>query len=300
MKTIIRTLLITFLTYSANILASDINLQAAYGGAFYTVFLIKLPIAFIVFIVLSYGLWKKPKDTALKNGRWVGACMSAASVTLMYKPADLYFLLPLNIISLYAIGFIIGYIWRKVKRVDVVNNDLSKPASLIKTFLPTFTLFGLCLLFWFSAYNHFIIKPNTSKPELYSNNSSETENIYDAFDCGINDKDCKKHLGTMQFNVDKLGSQVTAIVFHDDTKETNFIKLDNCVIIDEKNWQCGGKIETFNIGNGVVNEIKDKTYTIIKNKLVLKSGFYKTYNHGKLVETSWDENAHQPTFIKRE
>ena len=72
--------------------------------------------------------------------------------------------------------------------------------------------------------------------------------VYDVYECDSNQYDCSlgKIVSTSQFSVDKATSQVirtvTSIKYGNKTTE----KEDNCTVIDNDNWSCGGGVKVHN------------------------------------------------------
>ncbi len=117
MKNII---LITLMLLSTPVFADGVNAQAAYGDAA-TLVGMKLILGAVLFYILSFGLINKPKDTAVKNGRWVAstlAMMSFIGYSLQYDN-QVRNLVESGIAAVvwFAIGFVIGYVWFKFKSV---------------------------------------------------------------------------------------------------------------------------------------------------------------------------------------
>lgn len=119
-------LLITLITLPPTTLADGINTKAAYGHALSSV-VIQFFLATILFYILSFGLWGKARDTAIKNGRWVGAIFSAASLATSsanyyQSQAEHYYAAVLGVIGWFVIGFVVGYAWRKFNKIELIES----------------------------------------------------------------------------------------------------------------------------------------------------------------------------------
>ncbi len=153
-------LLITLMTLSPAVLADGIDATAAWGDAF-TLVGMKFILAAVVFYILSFGLWGKARNTAVENGRWIGALLAAISIvtatTLHKTDIDLYVGGAILTVVWFAIGFVIGYVWFKFKNVkanatDIVNVKSKKD---IKAFSPILLLIGFGIVFWLFMYSGF-------------------------------------------------------------------------------------------------------------------------------------------------
>ena len=104
------------------------DLGAAFGGAFITL-VMRVIIAIIAFLAITYGILKAPKDTPIKNGRFIGAIFVGVSLISFPSTAksleDFYFGITLVTIFWFFVGFVVGYLWRLFKnRKNNVSNDL--------------------------------------------------------------------------------------------------------------------------------------------------------------------------------
>ncbi|MEI8363621.1 MAG: hypothetical protein WCG35_10445 [Betaproteobacteria bacterium] len=294
MKNII---LITLMLLSTPVFADGVNAQAAYGDAA-TLVGMKLILGAVLFYILSFGLINKPKDTAVKNGRWVAstlAMMSFIGYSLQYDN-QVRNLVESGIAAVvwFAIGFVIGYVWFKFKKVkadatDIVNVKSKKD---IKAFLPVIVLIGFGMAFWLFVYSGF-----NSSYKSAASLFSKDDNTFDVYECEGDANACKKHLGVSKFNVDKTASQVVVQATNDGKKVTNFVKLDNCIIADMYNWQCGGEVEFGDLPNNVLSEIKSAKYVMINGELTVNDGYI---NYSRFGKTTLRQIGHaEYNYIKR-
>jgi hypothetical protein len=239
--------------------ADAIDAKAAYGDAA-TLVGMKLILGAVLFYILSFGLISKPKDTAVKNGRWVAstlAMMSFIGYSLQYDN-QVRNLVESGIAAVvwFAIGFVIGYLWFKFKKfkTNKTNSEVTKSKKDIKALLPISNFMGISLLvlissgitFWFVSQNY--------TGNLVASNGISVH-TYDVFECVNGEKKCRKHIGAIKFNIDELAKEIVGQFSHDENNERQFSKLDNCVIVDKRNWQCS---ETFNVYIMVNDELKVK------------------------------------------
>jgi len=100
--------------------------------------------------------------------------------------------------------------------------------------------------------------------------------VYKFYNCiGTNyEKDCQRELkGTATFKVDKEKSQVVVIYDRLKDNQKTMFKLDNCTVLDEKNWKCGGHAESndfFSTVNAGWTSVDGEIYTtdLIMTKFV--------------------------------
>ena len=119
------TLMLPLTLLSSTVFANAIDSKAAYGDALVFV-AIKFLIAAIVFYNLSFGLVKKPKDTAMKSARWFASILVTFSIIAFpnkYEIERNLFEMAFAAVVWFAIGFVIGYIWFKFKPTKDANVD---------------------------------------------------------------------------------------------------------------------------------------------------------------------------------
>ena len=111
-------LLIIALSISTVNAYAQIDLGAAFGGAVITIAIRGL-IAFGLFKLITANLTRKTTFTPLENGRWVGAWLLAVSLisfpSTNKSTEDFYFGIILVSLFWLLAGFVIGYVWRKLK-----------------------------------------------------------------------------------------------------------------------------------------------------------------------------------------
>ena len=252
-------LLITLTAVSLTVLADGIDVKAAWVDAA-TLVGIKFSLGAVLFYILSFGLINKPKDTAVKNGRWVASTLSMMSFigpSHPYENQVRYFVeLSLATIVWFAIGFVVGYVWFKFKKfkTNKTDSEVTKSKKDIKALLPISNLIGIFLLVLISSGITFWFVTQNYTDNLVASNGI-SEHTYDVFECVNGEKKCRKHIGAIKFNIDEVAKEIVGQFSHDENNETQFSKLDNCVIVDEKNWQCS---ETFNVYIMVNDELKVK------------------------------------------
>ena len=165
------------MTLSPAVLADGIDATAAWGDAF-TLVGMKFILAAVVFYILSFGLWGKARNTAVENGRWIGALLAAISIvtatTLHKTDIDLYVGGAILAVVWFAIGFFVGYVWFKFKNVkanatDIVNVKSKKD---IKAFLPVIVLIGFGMVFWLFMYSGFSFSNKSASSTSIENNST--------------------------------------------------------------------------------------------------------------------------------
>ena len=216
-----KNILIIFLgIFSTTAIATDIDVGYVFGSAFIIV-IAKFVFAAAVFYIFSLGLISSPKDTAVKNGRWVGAFVASVFVfsmpTLHKSYIDLYVGGAILTIVWFALGFLVGYIWHRVKAHRASNSKITFKNKNIKLIIIILVLVGAGLLY---------------------NNRKITYDVYPS--CKSVDKDCNKIAMQATFDVQKETSQVILIGKFPGYAETRLIKLANCVVLDKHNWQCKG------------------------------------------------------------
>ncbi|CAN4276835.1 hypothetical protein MCEMSEM29_01946 [Methylophilaceae bacterium] len=255
MQKLIKVLIAADLLVANSADANGIDVKAAYDGALEFV-AIKILIAAIVFYLISFGLINKPKDTATKNGRWIGAILSAAviaSSTNHYsKQSEYIYSLCLAVLGLYVVGFFVGYLWFKFKPIKGSNADNINVKTYVnkKVFLPILAIISIGIVFWFFGYN------GIGKAAIYD--------VYHS--CKSVGKDCSESFGTVTFKVDKEKSQVISIFKSLQDGWSNIIKLENCFVVDEHTWQCQNEI-TDNISIS-------RTWSMIEDKVTMSDGMY--------------------------
>ena len=259
---------------SKNVFADEINVQAAYGDAFFET-LIKFVIAGVLFYLFTYGLIGRTKDTPLKLARWVGAILGTiviVSSTNHYSSESNYiFSVLLATLGWYVIGFFIGYLWLKLGKNKEVN-----PASMnsgskynFKSYMPLLLVVASILGGWIFIQN------NTN-----AFTSINSKNEFDVYGCKGSTPECKKRYGSVKFIVEKPSSQVIVQSKSLDN-ETSLTKIDNCVIIDDYNWECAGKFTTE--AHGSIDRL-EPTYKMVKGDVTRQSGYIKIYDsYGKLT-----------------
>jgi len=175
--------------FSSSAIAQNVDVGSAALGALVTV-LIRGVIAFCLFKLVALNLTRKNIDTSIKTGRWVGAWLMSISIlthpSLHKSDLDFYVGSVIMAVVWFAIGFVIGYIWRKLKplKVDLSNNENTsiKPKSKIKlSWIAAFAIaiFFMVLGFWIYASKSSDKLPNTAsyllteKPANTKSNNSE-------------------------------------------------------------------------------------------------------------------------------
>lgn len=270
-----------FITFSSwvfsDVASAEIHADSAYSDAFILVSA-KFLAAAVVYYVLTLGLRGSLRDTAVKNGRWVGAWLSTITIintsTLHKSTEDFLFTVAIMTVVWFAVGFALGYIWRKFKNIPIANADSMnvKSNSNVKAFLPILVLIGLGMVFGLFVYNNGI--------------GLNTKAVaYDLFpSCKNQNKDCKQSNTTITFKVDKERSQVVVVATTPTEKLPTMTKLNNCVVADEHNWQCEENPINYNDGHG--NWFSDIPYRLIMvNDDVTMTDSVVTSSNNYKVET---------------
>jgi hypothetical protein len=147
MKKLITVLLTSALLIANFAYADDINVGGAWKDAFILVSL-KFVLAYVVFYILTLGLRGKEKDTALKNGRWFGAILTAtfiATTTTLHKSNfDLLVGGAFMAVVWFLIGFTVGFVWKKIRTKTIIFN---------KKYYIFIALIVFSLILFFTIYN---------------------------------------------------------------------------------------------------------------------------------------------------
>ena len=118
-----KNLILVIALFSCSAMAQNIDVGSAATGALVTV-LIRGVIAFCLFKLLTLNLTRKSINTSTKTGRWVGAWLMGASILTnpSFNKSDLDFYISSVVLAIvwFAIGFAIGFIWRKFKPFNSV------------------------------------------------------------------------------------------------------------------------------------------------------------------------------------
>ena len=118
-----KNLILVISLFSCSAMAQNIDVGSAATGALVTV-LIRGAIAFCLFKLITLNLTRKTIDTPTKAGRWVGAWLMGVSILTnpSFNKSDLDFYIGSVVLAIvwFAIGFAIGFIWRKFKPLNSV------------------------------------------------------------------------------------------------------------------------------------------------------------------------------------
>lgn len=175
MKNLITTNLYALMLYSLSVNAA-IDSKAVFSDAF-EFGVIKLVIAAVIFYILSFGLINKPKDTAIKNGRWFASIFVAFSIigsSNIYKNlAEYIYALALVGFGLYVIGFALGYLWKSFNKQKVSEQSLVIERNYISVFFIVAVICFAGLFLYFtnvpqkkSLINQTITTPSTHAVKL--------------------------------------------------------------------------------------------------------------------------------------
>lgn len=119
---------ILFALFSNSASAQSVDVGAAATGALITL-AIRGVIAFCLFKLITTSLTRKTLYTPIDNARWVGAWLMGVSVltnpSLNKSDLDFYIGSVVLAIVWFLIGFVIGFLWRKVKPLTPASNQKS-------------------------------------------------------------------------------------------------------------------------------------------------------------------------------
>ena len=158
----------------------------------------------------------------------------------------------------------------KVNTNPPSNNKFFEDSKsiVISTFkkLAILNIAGLVLLIVYVVYKAIFALPSTNIVNKITDIVSKKEVVYDVYSCidymnTTKDECAREVTKTAKFSIDKNTSQV--IISYTPTKDPskiNIIKLDKCIVIDSKNWKCGGDFTTESYGSGISSIHFDPTY----------------------------------------
>lgn len=129
-------------------MAQNIDVGSAATSALVTV-LIRGAIAFCLFKLITLNLTRKSIDTPGKTGRWVGAWLMAVLIltnpSLHKSDIDFYVGTAIMAVVWFVIGFVVGYVWRKLKPFKMVH--ITEATSAISFFAKNrFNIFSALLV----------------------------------------------------------------------------------------------------------------------------------------------------------
>lgn len=106
---------------------AQIDVGSALGGALITI-AIRGAIAFGLFKLITRKLTRKTTFTPMENGRWVGAWLLGASLISFQSSnkstEDFYFGIILVSIVWFLVGFVIGFVWRKLRPLNKIGDSI--------------------------------------------------------------------------------------------------------------------------------------------------------------------------------
>jgi len=116
----------------SNAYAVNVDTGLAARSAFLTIVVIGA-LAVIAFQLISYNLTRKTISTPVDGGRWIGAWFAAIAISSSGNfydglTAQYFYRLSLITIPLMFVGFVIGFIWKKVKgnsKVGIVKTNIN-------------------------------------------------------------------------------------------------------------------------------------------------------------------------------
>lgn len=240
--------LILLLIFSSSVFAS-IDTKAAWSGAFFES-IIKFILAGLLFYLFTYDLIGKARDTPLKSARWIGSILLALGVGASTNSSptlpDYIYGVSLVAISLYVIGFVIGYIWKPW----AIKGQSEDSNSYLKASLPL--CFGVIVIIGLVVSDGSGISTNMEKYDAY-------------YSCKETGADCSKPALTFTFKVDKEKSQVIAIYTAVKDETVGMDKLENCTVVDEHNWQCKSDVTAYST---------PRTWTMIEDAVTMSDSTF--------------------------
>lgn len=266
---------------STHIFAVDVNRGQAVSFSITSIITL-FAFAFLAFKAITFGIDKSQPSSPSKKGRnfsaWVVGFVILSSSNFYVEPnAEYFYRLSLITIPLGLVAFLVGVVWFNVKNLSAKEANSQAISGLkisLKSPIKGETFFiGLVVV---GLIGFLYVKVDLASFIANQTSSISKDLIYKYYNCsGTNyDKDCQKELkGTATFKVDKDKSQV--VVIYDKIKDgqKTMIKLENCTVLDDKNWKCGGHAEsnayisTVNVGwTSVDGEIY--TTNMIMTKIV--------------------------------
>jgi hypothetical protein len=131
---------------------------------------------------------------------------------------------------------------------------------------------------------------------LFGCNGMGKAAIYDMYpSCKDASEDCTKSKVSVTFKVDKEKSQVIQISTL--AKKTRDIrKLDNCIVIDEHNWQCTDNPTSSNPSiDGYWSSESPFRRAMTEDEMTMSDSTVTQFVLGKITTTTY----YGPTFVKR-
>jgi len=174
---------------SSSATAQNIDVGAAATGALVTV-LVRGVIAFCLFKLITLNLTSKGLDTPVKSGRWIGAWLMAVSIlnhpSLHKSDIDIYVGSAIMAIVWFVIGFVVGYVWRKLKPFKTVATTES--TSAIGFFAKNRLNIFLALLVLALAVGMYLVRSNEgtlgfSSKQSIQKNTQMTPSKADGYKC---------------------------------------------------------------------------------------------------------------------
>jgi hypothetical protein len=186
------------------------------------------------------------------------------------KSTWVYWLIYLILYSLYIIISSVG-VWRSASKYT--KDSLWKNLAKIYSVISVASIVGIGIF-----YGTFAINGNKSGELTYS--------LYGCQDGTNLDPNCNPTIfkAFVKFNVDREKSEVISIASNPNTNYSNFIKLNNCIIVDKLNWQCGAPIKQELDGNGSGFITQDYIYRSINGDVSVSDYVVLSMHKGKLVD----------------
>ena len=172
------------------------------------------------------------------------------------------------------------------------NKDFEDSNTFIINIIGKLAMFGVAGFFLYVVYvvciGYFGL-PSTDIVSKITGIVSKKEEFYDVSFCTwhlqrSNQCEIQPKLGKAKFNVDKQSSQVIITTIRDDGKKDIIEKLENCAVVDEKNWKCGGELKTDNsIGSGYFTHTIKASFQSNNGEITTSAEDYKSYEKYKLT-----------------